>query len=380
MKIRWYDKDNLDECEWGEGEDQQYARKFLTPLIMNGVSRYIQNVNTRLGIVKVDELILPITVNDAEYGNSYVVSPYDQYITYAKEELYLMKNLTLEILLSGVLSSLGIFLRLFNINKVVIVNNWMVSTNLYPCIQHEQVEQIKAFLLKKFPSHTIVFRSIEDYKNRSLYESLKQLDFQMLLSRQIFLMDTAQPVNSRSRYNLRKDEKILHNTPYQVVEHEEILPEDIQGILDNYNALYLQKYSENNPQFTDEFFRMAHQENLLNMKLLKKDGKVDAILGYFHRNGVMTTPLFGYDTRLPIEWGLYRMISLHLLYDARKYGYLLHASSGAAEFKKSRGAIETFEYSAVYFNHLPWARKLPWKVLQYLLDQLAKPIVQKYSK
>ncbi|MGC5326040.1 GNAT family N-acetyltransferase [Brevibacillus sp. SYSU BS000544] len=380
MTIRWYDQKNLHECEWGESENQQYARKFLTPFIENGTAKYIANVNTRVGILTVDELVLPVTVNDAEYGNSYVVSPFDQYITYTKEELYLIKNPLLESILGGFLSGFGSLLRLLSINKVVIVNNWMVSTNLYPYIKREQLAQIKAFLLKKFPDHAIIFRSVEDYRNQSLFESLTQMGFHMLISRQIFLMDTSQRINSRARYNLGKDEKILAHTPYQVVEHGEILADDMQRILDNYNALYLEKYSPNNPQFTDEFFHLAHKERLLQMKLLKKDGHVDAILGYFHRDGVMTTPLFGYDTRLPKEWGLYRMISLLLLYDARKYGYLLHASSGAAEFKKSRGALESFEYNAVYLNHLPWVRKLPWRLLKSLLEKVAKPLVQKYSR
>ncbi|WP_374016341.1 hypothetical protein ABU162_18735 [Paenibacillus thiaminolyticus] len=73
----------------------------------------------------------------------------------------------------------------------------------------------------------------------------------------------------------------------------------------------------------------------------------------FCRDGVMTTMLFGYDTALPQELGLYRMLSAALLELARENGDLLHESSGAAQFKRNRGARADIGYSAVFCDHLP---------------------------
>lgn len=129
--IKIYDKTNINELYFPLSEDGQYAKKFLVPCIKNSASFYIDNVQTDLKILSIDNLVLPITINNKEYNNSYVVSPYTHYVTYSKEELKELKNPLLEVILKSILSILGIFLRTTKINKVVQVNNWLLSTNLY---------------------------------------------------------------------------------------------------------------------------------------------------------------------------------------------------------------------------------------------------------
>src|SRR5205085_12541895 len=105
------------------------------PLIKNGVSHYIENIDTDLHALVWDDIILPITVNDAEYDNSYVCSPYSYFVSYAKESLDFLSQAWLRRLLSRVLGGLGKCLLRFHINKVVMVNNWLCSTTLYPSLQ-----------------------------------------------------------------------------------------------------------------------------------------------------------------------------------------------------------------------------------------------------
>lgn len=97
--IKIYDKTNIDELDFPLSEDGIYAKKYLTPYIKNRTSFYIDNVETDLKILSIDNLVLPITINDKEYNNSYVVSPYTHYVTYSKEELKELKNPLLEIIL-----------------------------------------------------------------------------------------------------------------------------------------------------------------------------------------------------------------------------------------------------------------------------------------
>jgi hypothetical protein len=93
----------------------------------------------------------------------------------------------------------------------------------------------------------------------------------------------------------------------------------------------------------------------------------------------MTTPLLGYDTSLPQEVGLYRMLSAQLTLEATKRGIILHQSSGAASFKRFRGFIENIEYSAVFYQHLPFWRQLVWRLLGLLVNQIAVPLMKKYK-
>lgn len=85
------------------------------------------------------------------------------------------------------------------------------------------------------------------------------------------------------------------------------------------------------------------------------------------RAGLLTTPLFGYDTRASPELYLYRMLSLRVMTEARRLGMVCHASGGAGEFKQARGAVSTVEVCMVHCSHLPLWRRLPWLMLWALL-------------
>lgn len=110
---------------------------------------------------------------------------------------------------------------------------------------------------------------------------------------------------------------------------------------------------------------------------LKKEGRLNAILGYFSRNDVMTTPLFGYDTSIDQKTGLYRMLTAILVEEAKQKSLLLNMSSGAAEFKRCRGAESAIEYTAVYVNHLPYFRRVGWKAFEILINKIGIPLLQK---
>lgn len=144
-----------------------------------------------------------------------------------------------------------------------------------------------------------------------------------------------------------------------------------------YKLLYLEKYSYHNPQFTERFIAAAMASGTLRLYGLRKEGRLNAVMGYFCRNGIMTTPLFGYDTAVPQSVGLYRMLSACLIGQARENGHLLHESAGAAQFKRNRGAVADFEYSAVYERHLPWGRRWCWLLLDRLLNRAGVPLMRR---
>lgn len=72
----------------GNPKDGAYVRDSFLPFFQKGVTAFIENVNTQLFLLEVDDLILPVTLNNAEFENSYVCSPYTHYISYALEELW----------------------------------------------------------------------------------------------------------------------------------------------------------------------------------------------------------------------------------------------------------------------------------------------------
>lgn len=283
--------------------------------------------------------------------------------------------------LSVLIDGFGIFCKLCRMNCAVHVNNWLLSTNLYPDLRAQDVAALIDFLKERFPQHTIIFRSLNNYSNKSLLGALKNDGCKLVPSRQIYLVHPANltSLSSKARWLLKRDYALLKKHGYAVVDAEAMTDEDVPRIVELYNALYLQKYSLCNPMFNDHFIRLALLQKTFHLVAIKKSGQIDAILGYFCCNGIMTTPLFGYDTTLPLEIGLYRMLSTVLFNIARENSHLLNESSGAAQFKRNRGAFGAIEYSAVYDRHLPWYRRLCWTVLAVLLATIGIPLMQRYK-
>ncbi|TCS96860.1 GNAT family N-acetyltransferase [Hazenella coriacea] len=378
--VQLYDATQLHQLDWPEDIDGQYARAYLTPLMTEGTQTYINNVNTQLLALQLHSKVMPVTVNQAEYDNSYVCSPITHYITYAIEELYNLKKPRLEGILKRVLQSLEMILRWGQMNKVLIVNNWLLSTNLYLPLSEQEIHTIIETLTKSYPNHAICFRSISSYPV-SLQDHFITNGFLPIPSRQVYLYypNQFQKIASKKRWILKKDLKFLAQSDYEVLHPEQITAKDIPRFVDLYNQLYLDKYSKHNPQFNERFISLALKHRLLHLRAFRKEGKIDAVLGYFVRHQAMTTPVFGYDTQVPLQAGLYRLLSAQLIRESHQSGNLLHQSSGAAEFKRCRGAIPHLEYTMAYVNHLPRDRQFIWKLLHRILHQIAVPLLEKHK-
>lgn len=380
--VALFARENINQLPWPDTVDGAYARRYLTPLIEHGSAYFVANVKTTCMVLLIEgQIILPITINEQEYENSYVCSPYAHYVTYALEELVLIRPAWLRHVLAGLIHSFGWLCRRCRINRVIHVNNWLLSTNLYPELTDKQIGAVLAFLRDRFPRHAIIWRSLNRYRNAPLLDVLRKTGCALVPSRQVYFVHPGDPTSMRAkaRWLLKRDFALLERQGYAVLTASELSEEDIPRLLELYNALYLGKYSKNNPMFTEHFFRQALKQQTLHLVALKKEERINAVLGYFCRNGVITTPVFGYDVSLPQETGLYRMLSALIFHIAEEKQHLLHSSSGAAEFKRNRGASAAIEYSVVYHRHLPWHRRLCWIVLAVLLENIGVPLLQKYK-
>lgn len=377
--VRLYDREELERIDWPDTEDGRYARAYLVPLMREGTETFIRNARTALYVARIDDGVLPVTVNEEEYENSYVCSPYTHYIRYAKQELRWLRRPLLEKSLSALLGVLGELMKRSNVNKVVHVNNWLLSTNLYPSLSGKQAAAVLHAVRDLFPEHAIVFRSLCPSLHAELIHALREAGCKLVPSRQIYLyrLHDLSSGRSKARWLIKRDERLLARNGYELVPAEEMTDEDVPRIAELYKMLYLEKYSWDNPQFDESFIRLAKAAGGLTLRGLRKNGRLDAVMGYFVRNGVMTTPLFGYDTSLPQSVGLYRMLSACLIREAEEKGHLLHESAGAAQFKRNRGAVAEIEYSAVFDNHLPLRRRWCWSLLDRLLNGIGVPMMRK---
>ena len=338
----------------------------------------IANLDTRLETVCVDGgWRLPVSVNDGSAAdNCYFCSPRAQYVDYAAFELSRLGRPIIEIPLRGFLTGAGALFRRAALDRVVIVNNWLLSTNLYPTEWHgEGLGSLVASLIDRYPDHAVVFRSINARQNARLLPALRRAGARLLASRIVWHYDGAHPVFMRTS-DARRDRRLLEGGPWEIVHRDDLRSDDIPDFTRLYGQLYLHKYTSLNPRYTAEYFAACHALGLLRFHGLREreTGRWLGMLGVFERDGVLTAPVVGYDTSEPQKRGLYRALMALVMREAVRRGTLLNLSAGAGSFKQLRGGEPCVEFTAVFDAHLPRTRRWPWRVLEELSNRVGLPM------
>ena len=348
---------------------------WLQGLLTEPASVWVENVQTEVRAVRWGESFVPLTINDTEWESSYVCSPYTAFVSYAREELAKLRSPALETALGWLIGGLDLVLRQGRINRVVHVNNWLLSTNLYPPLGDP--EALHHELRRDYPDHTLLFRSLNRVTNGALMDRLQTLGYRLIPSRQVYLFDFRRG-DFREPKNFRWDERWLSSQSEYRVSPLEV--DDYPRAVELYNLLYLRKYSIHNPHFSRRLVELWHRSGALRMwGLRSSQGRLDGVVGILQLDEVTTVPLVGYDTSLPPDLGLYRMLMSLALQDAREARLLLNLSAGAAHFKRIRGGQACLEYSAAYYRHLPWGRRLVWMILDGLLTGIGAPVMKRFK-
>lgn len=378
ITLELFDKNNIDSLVWPDTEEGCYAKKFLEPLIKNGIHYYVDNIQADIFALKVQQFVFPTTVVTENYKNSWVCSPYSQYITYGKEAIEHFGNPFLVKLAKLFLGGFDKMGCKGSIDSVVCVNNWLFSTDLYPeGFSSEQISAIVTALKERFPRHAIVFRSLNPVVNGSLMHSLKNLGFHFITSRQILLTDTKNESIFCTRI-LKSDLKLWRESSYKVLDETQISADECSKLLELYNSLYITHHSYVNPQINNSFMRLISKQSLLNFKVLRLNGSIKGVAGYCVRNGVLYSPFFGYEKDDPDHNVIYRLLNTALILEAQKEKLIFHQSSGASFAKKIRRAESCLESMAIYTSHLPLKQRLTWAAFRTLINWFGPLYMKKY--
>ncbi|RHW34661.1 hypothetical protein D1B33_13485 [Lysinibacillus yapensis] len=372
-----FNQENMHELDWHYYENGSFLKAYFEEFIEN-TGAYIQNVETEVIFVGIGRKLIPCTVNDEAYQNSYVCSPYTHYISYAKEELRFVSPKPLRMLLKILLDGIGMLAKKMEINKIVYINNYCLSTNLILPLTSGEILLIKELLLKHYPAHQLGFRSINEICHGGMMKAFQKEGFHLLPSRYIYIstVDRLNSPTKKERKNRKQDEKCITDD-MKVISHEDFNYADIGRIVELYHQLYIDKYSALNPQFTEQFIEKMLKDDLLIFQGVKINGQLEAVSGTFVVSGMMTNPIYGYNLSLFPQYQLYRALRHLNTKLALENGFLYHQSAGAGQFKKARSGEGTPEYTALYVNHLPFSKRLFWKTLSFLLMKIGIPLVEK---
>jgi hypothetical protein len=265
------------------------------------------------------------------------------------------------------------------VDDAVALNNWLLSTNLYPPLQKEALGRWIDEALERWPRHALWFRSLNRRYTPEWLQALEGIGCILIPSRQVYLYDRIDP-HARRPQNLRRDLGLLRKTGLVRSAAEEWSPGDFERAARLYAQLYLEKYSRLNPHYSARFLEVWHAAGLLELTGFRDPkGVLQAVVGLFRIGNTITAPIVGYATERPSEEGLYRLLMATVYEQAAARSFRINLSAGAAQFKRLRGGVGTVEYSAVYVHHLPANRRRAISLLGTLARRIGEPCMRRFK-
>ncbi|MGE6763237.1 GNAT family N-acetyltransferase [Corallococcus interemptor] len=366
-----YDADTVDACSWPETPQARLARDYFVPVMKRGSTAFLSD-RTTLRLVAMDDLRIPLAINEAEYGNSPLHSLWVRYIGLPVQavtaEAY---GAARAVVMRGAMRTLGSMLKAARIDKAVYVDHWLVLRNLSVSLDEAQVERLTAFLVERFPGHAIVFPAINPANASPLLNTLAARDYGFLYGSHTRMTLPTQDVSRQVRENRRRDGRLLEAAGYRIVDGRE-LPDCAPRLRELYRSLNADKY-HSTLDFTEEFFAWTLREGIFQYWLAVKDGRVDGFYATHVSDDTVWSPLFGYDLSLPQDLGLYRGLVHRLMQDALEVGLTIELGPGADPFKSLRGSQPVPRWTACYVKHLSGFRRYAWRTLQRYVNGGVRP-------
>ena len=339
----------------------------------------IPNLATAVAAVGDNDARVPVSINSSESQDTWVCSPHTTYARYAIEELDRLRHPLLAAPLRCLCRALGRYLWRARLDDAVGINNWLLSTNLYPGLQPRVLARWIEEALDRWPRHAVWFRSLNPRYTGDWLQALQAAGFTLIPSRQVYLYDAVDATAKRPQ-NLHRDLQLLRSTPLTGSDAAHWSTHDYERAAELYARLYLEKYSQLNPAYSAQFLSTWQRAGLLQMTGYRDaQGMLQAVIGVFVVGHTITAPIVGYETGLPQRDGLYRLLMATVYELAARYGYRINLSAGAAQFKRLRGGVGTLEYSAVYTRHLPAQRQRAIQVLAALAKGIGAPIMTRFE-
>jgi hypothetical protein len=340
---------------------------------------FAANLHARVELIQAGETTLPVVINDASADSAWTCSPRTTYSDCASEEA--ARNLPgwLALPVRGVATAVGSWLARVGLDRVAVLNHWLLSTDLYPTVTATPLQPLIDESLQRWPGHALWCRSLNAVDHADWLAALGKHGFQLVASRQVYLYEGIARLASRHSH-LKRDLAGLQRTPLQRADNDSIVDADYARIARLYELLYLEKYSRFNPRYNARFMREWHHAGLLEFHGFRDaSGLLLCVVGLFRQGATITSPIVGYDTALPQKLGLYRLLSACAFELAARNDYRFNYSAGAAQFKRLRGGQPAIEYSAFYTRHLPRPARRATAMLSQVTRQIGVPLLTRYE-
>lgn len=375
--MRW-DVDFIDvNAEEGWPQDTPIGiRRYLSELVCKTPQAFVDNVEGVVArVMRVGDQVLPVMVCDGKGGIASILSPYGHHICYPVEEIARESPYLSVRLLHAFLSPLTLLLRAGSLDRVVMINHWLLSGSPEPNLPDQAWPEVLAFLSKRYPEHAIVLQDLKPDLSPNTATVLSDVGAVLIPSRLVHIVNPADPLEG-SKNKGKRYKRNLARRQYLAGLAEEASEQEItvqsQRLCALYRASNVARHSALNPQYTQAFFELAAGCAEFSYRAWVRPGNAQIAAFNLQRldNRFIHWSTFGVDpaTPNPVDQNhsYYERAASTDLALAEETGLLLDWGGGAAEFKKLRGATEYVQYEAVIAEHLGWLSRLAWLILARL--------------
>jgi hypothetical protein len=229
------------------------------------------------------------------------------------------------------------------------------------------------YIAQRYKGYAVVWNSVNACTTQPVYQEMKRLGYLFLPARSVYILEQFEGFPRSIRREIRWDTKLLQTSGFHCADS---IPD--HEVVALYNQLYVDKYSQNNPKYNQELVKLTRERGLIRYIALKTaEGNAAGVLGYFARQGIMTTPILGYDFSYDKAVGLYRQLSIKLFWEAKEKGYVLHSSSGVGRFKMARGNRRYWEYRVVAVENTSVFTQTAFRLLRLIITKIGVPMMDK---
>lgn len=305
------------------------------------LERWMRNASAELQWLGQPSLAVAVTVSHTPRtpNTSYLTSLRSGWFDYAAQEL----QATSWWAAWGVLR-LGTCARWLGLDRLVLVGNWPVSTNVRDVSSCVELSDVCTRVMTQHPNAFVGVRNLQTHKHADLMATLRGMGFVALPARVVYEFDLREGL-ARKPSHLSRDHSARKRSGLKMSIIQHASPQTSRRLAALYTRIYLDKHSQLNAQYTPEFF-----EDMLNAQVMRAlllthiNGSIMAFAMLYQVGDTLTVPALGYATDSEID-GLYRLLFSAIHEHTQTHALLLNYSSGAGDFKRKRGGVPHLEYT-----------------------------------
>lgn len=334
--------------------------------------RSVQSLIANAGRVTIEPVrfgdhTIPVVFNDGSSDDCYVVSAEGHYVKYASFEFERMTS-PVAVAARIALDTAGMGLRSLGFNRSVFINNWLLSTNPVWDPDLRAVSRLAVELSHRYQNAAVCWRL---RAGEQALQTLRDLGWIVLQHRPVYWWRPS-GIHRRKVSDLRRTLRQCREAGLTADWRTKLDHCEAEEVRQMYRALYIEKHSPLNADYSSDFFRVASDAGMVFL-LARLGGSVVGFMSWMLDSNVIIPLSVGYKSSIDVrDVPVYRFLVASIMELSLAAERDLFLSTGNSKFKSMRGGSLGFEHEAVWIE--PGHRRLgfAWRAMARLVGAVVE--------